>query len=292
MVTPLKSYLRHDWPAGMVLATHPFPAAMNGISGFLIFMIADRAASFSKALLLLAAICLVHASIGAMNDYVDEAGDRLSNPDKPLVRGVVSRPQVLLLSLLCGALGVTLAVALGPGAPVAILVLAAGMAYNFGLKGTWLSWLPYAVSIPSVVVWAFLAAGATSPLLFVTYPLGAAIAIALNLANTLPDLAGDAKLGLSGVAHRLGARASKRIIVLLYVATGAIVAGIDFWAQLPALALASLALGMGTGALLSVMFAGDARTTLRIGWYASAIAAMFLAVCWALTLDSMLGSGQ
>jgi 4-hydroxybenzoate polyprenyltransferase len=289
MLASLKAYTRQHWAVGLLMATHPFPAAMNGVAGFLIFMIADHTASYYRAVLLLAAICLVHASIGAMNDYVDEAGDRLSNPNKPLVRGLISRSQVLVLSLLCGSLGVALAFASDSGASIAVLVLAAGMAYNFGLKGTWLSWLPYAIFIPSVAVWAFLAAGATSPLLLLSYPLGTTIAVALNLANTLPDLEGDAKLGLSGLAHQLGKRGSRRMIVLLFVAAGAMVAGINVWARLPAMSLAALTIGLGAGILLGKLFAGKSRATLRVGWYATAIAAVLLGSCWAVTLNHMLG---
>jgi 4-hydroxybenzoate polyprenyltransferase len=279
-----------DWAAGMVVATHPFPALMMAVAGTLTFLIADRAGSYARAIWLFVTIVLVHASIGAMNDWVDATGDRLSNPNKPLVRGVVSRQQVLLLWLIAGAAGVVSSAALAgaAGGIIAVVVLAAGAAYNFGLKGTWLSWLPYAVFIPSVVVWAFVAAGASSPVVLVTYPLGATMALALNLANTIPDLEGDAKLGLSGLAHQLGAGRSRQLIVSLYVVAGAGLAAIEVWAGLPLLAALSFACGAAAGLLLLLFFGSGPRPRLRAGWYVSTIAAALLAASWAFTLDTIL----
>jgi 4-hydroxybenzoate polyprenyltransferase len=273
---------------GMFMATHPYPAAIYGVAGLLTFLIVSHGGSRSTAMLLFIAIWLIQASIGAMNDYVDEAGDRLGNPDKPLVQGVVSKTQILLLSFLCGSLGVALAAVLGGGAPMALLILAAGMAYNFALKGTVLSWLPYAVHIPSVAVWAFISAGLSSPVLFATYPIGAGIAVALNLADAIPDLDGDARPGQSGLARRLGVRGSKTVIVLLYVATGAMMAAVGFWAGLPSLGAASLTLAIGAGIVLAVLFTYGSSVTLGIGWHASAIAAVLFAGCWALTLERLL----
>lgn len=282
------SYWRRQRIVGLAIAAHPFPAAMNGLGGLLLFVIADRQGAYVKALVLFTAIFLLHAAIGAMNDYVDEQGDRMSNPGKPLVQGAVARHEVLVLSVMCGALGLALAAGLGAGLPVALLILAAGMAYNFWLKGTWLSWAPYAVAIPSVAVWAFLASGSTSPVLLLTYPVGITIAIGLNLANTMPDLEGDAKLGISGLAHRLGARRSRLAIVLLYLLAGLTIGWFGFFAKLPAVGLAALIVGAAAGIGLGLLFRAEARTTLRIGWYASAVAALLLACCWAIALESVL----
>ena len=46
------------------------------------------------------------------------------------------------------------------------------------------------------------------PVLWWLLPLGSLIGIALHLANTLPDIDGDAAHGVEGLAHRLGRRRS------------------------------------------------------------------------------------
>jgi len=58
-------------------------------------------------------------------------------------------------------------------------------------------------------VWASL--GAWDDVLWWLLPLGALIGVALHLANTLPDIDDDARFGVRGLAHRLGARGSMRV---------------------------------------------------------------------------------
>jgi hypothetical protein len=65
-------------------------------------------------------------------------------------------------------------------------------------------------------------------------------------------------------------------------------AAVGFSAGLPTLAAASLTLAIGTGIVLAVLFTYGSPVSLRIGWHASAIAAVLFAGCWALTLERLL----
>ena len=133
----------------------------------------------------------------------------------------MTRRHARVQSLLLGTIGVALSLALGPlPAVFAIVVLAAGLWYDIAAKGTVVSWVPFAIFIPSLPLWGFAAAGKFAPVLFLAYPLGVLISLGLNVANTLPDLEDDAAFGVSGLAHKLGTR---RALVLTWLAfTGAI----------------------------------------------------------------------
>lgn len=264
---------------GLVVATHPFPAALNGLAGGLIHAVAAGRPTWIS-LAVAGSISLIHASIGTMNDWVGRESDRLTNPDKPLVRGVVAPIEVLAFSVLTGMAG--LMGAWGTGALViGLAILLAGASYNLLLKGTAWSWAPYAVAIPSVAVWGFLAAGAASPWIWASYPVGAAMAVALNLANTLPDLEADAALGAAGLAHRLGERHSQMAAIVLMAISGAAVAGLALGFGLILPGVAAVIVASAGAAVMTDGYRRGGRPALRRAWFACALASVGLAICWA-----------
>lgn len=270
---------------GLLVATHPFPAALNGLAGGVVHGVAVGRLTLTS-LAVAASIALIHASIGTMNDWVGRDSDRLTNPDKPIARGLVAPVEVLAASVLFGAAGLMGAWATH-ALPIGLAILLAGAAYNLRLKGTAWSWAPYAVAIPSVAVWAFLAAGSSSPWIWVSYPVGAAVAVALNLANTLPDLEGDAAVSAAGLAHRLGERRAQMAAVALLIVSSAGVAGPALAAALPAPGIAALAIG-GVGAwVMAAGYRKGGRPALRRAWFACALSAVGLAACWAGLLKGL-----
>lgn len=277
-------FRRSRW-TGLLVATHPFPALLNGLAGGLVHAVA-AGDSNPTSLAVAVSITLIHASIGAMNDWVGRDSDRLTNPDKPLVRGVVSAGEVLALSFVAGAMGLAGAWATGAFG-IGLAILLAGAAYNLFLKGTLWSWAPYAVAIPSVAVWAFLAAGATSPWIWLTYPVGTSMAVALNLANTLPDLERDAAVKAAGLAHRLGAARAQIAAVALMAVSGATVAGLAMGFGLTVAGLAAVLVGLGGAALMAAGYCHGGRVALRRAWFACALAAVGLAACWAALLKGI-----
>ena len=98
--------------------------------------------------------------------------------------------------MLCGA---------GAGA-LHLTSVAAGWAYNLGLKRTWWSWLPYAVAFGALPAFVSLAGpdGEAPPW---WWPVaGALLGVGAHLLNVLPDLADDAATDVRGFPHRLGPR--------------------------------------------------------------------------------------
>ncbi len=274
---------------GFILVVHPFPACLNALAGAVFYVMAVGRLEAASVATLFFSIFLTHASIGSLNDYWDIDLDTKTKPQKPIVRGDVSPQAALRLSLLAAIGGTLSSLSFnGTTLTVALLVLASGMAYNVLAKGTVFSWLPYAVFIPALPVWAFVAADAFTPIVLVSFPLGALMSLALNVANTIPDLEGDTRYGLKGIAHRLGLTRSLLTVWFCFGVT-LILLGLTpkIFGNDPTPLYPGVALGI---ALLTVMVLdrvlSRSPASLRRGWYFSAIEAAILGLAWVASLPA------
>lgn len=274
---------------GILFVVHPFPACMNAVAGAAFYLYVADPVALRGAAALFGSILLIHAAIGSMNDYCDIDLDRQTKPGKPIVRGDIVPAIALVISGISAIVGALLSLWFGVATlSIALMVLASGMAYNFWAKGTIHSWVPYAVFIPAVPVWSFLAAGRFAPVVLLSFPLGALIALALNISNTLPDLAGDLRYGVRGLAHRLGLRRS------LLVTWSAFAGAIGLLALTPAMLgnkASVLFPGVALGAFLLLAMIADyaasrSQAALKRGWYMSAIIAVVLGGAWVASLPA------
>lgn len=277
---------------GVAAVAHPFPAAMNGIAAAAFYAVAAWPPDAAGLIAMSLSALLVHAAIGSLNDWHDIALDRATRPEKPIVRGDISREGALAVAGAAAAAGLALSAGFGLATlGIAALVLAAGIAYDLALKGTLWSWAPYGIAIPALPVWSFLAAGRFTPALLLAFPFGALIALALNLANTIPDLAGDTAHGLRGLAHRLGLRGS------LLATWGAFAASLALLALTPVLVgndRRILLPGLGLGLVLLAATMADVtvnRTaaSLKRGWYVSAVIAAAIGLAFVASLPAQGG---
>jgi 4-hydroxybenzoate polyprenyltransferase len=223
-----------------------------------------------------------------MNDYVDEPLDRLAcRREKPLVAGDLSRDAALAIWVATALLGFAASYAFNLAtAAIAIVLWLLGVSYNFWAKRTRLSWLPFAGFYPSLPLWGFVAAGKFTPALLLTYPVCAPLAVALNIANTLPDLESDLAGGVKGFTHRLG---QSRALFLLWFCLAATMILMAAAGVLIGGHLGRLIPGMVAGAfLLGAMMADWAflrsPATLRRTFYLSAAGALLLGCAWIVSL--------
>jgi 4-hydroxybenzoate polyprenyltransferase len=186
-------------------------------------------------------------TIGWSNDLVDAERDRsVGRSDKPVATGElpvpVLRAALIVASVVCVVASALLGVA--AGLTHLVLLVGSGWAYNFWLKGTVMSWLPYVVAFGSLpaVVWLALDPPALPP--GWTVAVGALLGLGAHLVNVLPDLADDAATGVRGFPHRLGARATGVLAVAALTAGSAVAvlapagrAGPGGWGLLVAAAL-------------------------------------------------------
>ena len=219
-------------------------------------------------------VMLGQLSIGWSNDVIDAERDRAAGrTDKPIARGEVSARGVWTAALTSLAASLLLSLVFGWWfAIVHGITVAAGWAYNVRLKRTWASGLAFIVSfglLPS------LATLATSPPRFA--PLGetiaaASIGLSVHLANTLPDLEDDVKVGVKGLPHLLGRRGSA-ILSFAALIAGAVALAIH---QGSALALAGLGLVTVLGVVGLVLALRRSRS--RAVFWLVVLAALLLAV--------------
>jgi len=268
---------------------HPPATLVGAMAGTGFYFIARRSLDdrIGGAFLFAVIFCVLY-SIGAMNDYCDEPRDRAARrSDKPLIAGDLTRSTALVLWIGSAALGVAAGFHFGPTiAGAAFLLWLAGVAYNFGLKGTAVSWLPLAVFFPSLPVLAFAAAGRYTPVLLLSYPVGLLLSVGLNIANTLPDLESDARSGVQGFVHRLGLARALPLLWVCLLATlllmGAalrIVGGFSGIFTVGATAAALLLLVM-----IVDWLAHRSSASLRRIWYASALYAAVASLSWIASL--------
>jgi len=201
----------------MARATHLAPTVAVTAFATAVAVAAGRGAG---AALVFAAVLSGQCSIGWANDWIDRDRDRRAGrADKPIATGAVGARTVWVAARVALAACVPLSLAAGAvGGAAHLAGVAAGWAYDLGVKSTPLSPLPYAVGFGVLPVFI---AGPGGPWWAVT---GAALLGAgAHFTNALPDLAEDEAAGIRGLPQRLGATGSLVAAALLLGAGVAVV---------------------------------------------------------------------
>ncbi|MBO4210064.1 UbiA family prenyltransferase [Micromonospora echinofusca] len=210
----------------LVRASHPEPAAaVTTVAGLLAWGVGHRVAG---VVAVAGAVLASQLAVGWTNDRLDVHRDALvGRADKPLATGALS-PRLVTVAAVVAALATPLlALLTNPvAAACATLGLLSALLYDWPLKSTPVSVLPYAVSFGCLPAFAVLALpGAPVPPLWLVAA-GALLGAGAHFANVLPDLADDARTGVRGLPHRLGPTGTRiAATVLLFAATTVLVFG-------------------------------------------------------------------
>jgi 4-hydroxybenzoate polyprenyltransferase len=168
----------------------------------------------SNAVLVFFVVLLQQISVGLSNDWIDYKRDKVANrQDKPTVNGLVSVTQLRTGSLIAAALALLTSFGMGLGSAVLMVVmLAAGWAYNLGMKLNWTSVIPYAVGFGTIPI--FVGMAAPEPFWVETWIVLAAglLGVSAHFANVLPDMQADRLTGVKALPHLLGQRLSAIVI--------------------------------------------------------------------------------
>ncbi|HLK94283.1 MAG TPA: UbiA family prenyltransferase [Nocardioidaceae bacterium] len=203
-------------------------------------------------------------SIGWSNDWIDALRDAsVGRQDKPVATGAVTAGQVRTAAFGAAILTVPASLALGTLAGGSqLVVVAAGWAYNAGLKATSWSWAPYAVAfglLPAVVVLAL--PGSPWPPVWMMLA-GALLGVGAHLLNVLPDLEEDRSTGVRGLPHRLGRSAAGVLAAIVLLLASALVVVGPAGAVGP-VGWAMLIVAAGAAAVATTAsFSGDRRVAL------------------------------
>ncbi|WP_237047883.1 UbiA family prenyltransferase [Lentzea guizhouensis] len=173
-----------------------------------------------------AAVLAGQLSVGWLNDLLDADRDaHVGRPDKPVASGAVSRKLVAVATIAAALAAVLLSLLSGVDATlVHVVMLCSAWAYDFGLKATAFSVVPYAVSFGLLPVFVTLGGpgGQWAPAWLVAA--AAVLGSAAHFANVIPDLEDDAATGVRGLPHRIGKDASAAVAAALAVITGVVLA--------------------------------------------------------------------
>jgi 4-hydroxybenzoate polyprenyltransferase len=203
------------------MSCHPIPSVAVTTLGAGLAALAGL--SVGRAMLVTAAVFTGQLSIGWSNDYLDAERDRaVHRSDKPVAVGAVAPRVAGIAAVVALIVTIALSAALGwPGGAAALVIVLCGWLYNMGLKGTVLSWLPYAIAFGMLPAVATLSASPSRWPAAWALSAGALLGVAAHLANVLPDLREDVATGVRGLPHRLGARATALTAAAILLAASA-----------------------------------------------------------------------
>ncbi len=237
-----------------------------------------------SALRLGGSMVALQASIGALNDIVDGAADTGRKPGKPIPSGIVSKGAASLVVVAAAVAGLVLAAPSGPWlAALALVILGVGYAYDLVAKGTRWSWLPFAIGIPLLPVFAWLgAAGALPSLFLVLVPAAVVAGSALAIANARADVERDMDAGVASVATWLGLDRAWLVAAILFTSV-VVVANGSLW--LARGSLTSLGPAVVAGVVIAIGMAwspgaGGTPARRERAWEIEAVGVALLAAAW------------
>ena len=227
------------------------------------------------------AMTALQTSIGALNDLVDAPRDAGRVPPKPIPSGVVSPGAARVVVVVAAVVGLSLAAPSGLATlVVAGLVLAIGYGYDLAFKGTAWSWLPFAVGIPVLPVFAWLGATGGVPASFaILLPTAVVAGSGLAVGNARADIERDASAGVDSVAIRLGLDRAWTVnaALLSVVVLMALVTLGQAASPVPQIGVVAAAVVIASGVVIGRL--GDATRRER-AWELEAIGVGLLAAAW------------
>ena len=245
-------------------------------------------ASTGVALRLGLGMLALQFAIGSANDFADSSVDRVARPRKPIPAGLLSRGAAATVCIAASVTGLAAAASVGTGALVIGAVgLADGLVYDLRLKSTPMAWMPFAVGVGLLPLYAWWGALGSVPAAFVgVIALSVAAGAVLALANAYADIEEDRRSGTRSVAVVLGGRrtlvADAVLLGMVDVVALATIVGTAGLAPLTMMA----ALGCGLswfGLSLAVVRTNRGR---HLVWEVQAVGLVILGVSWLAVLNS------
>jgi 4-hydroxybenzoate polyprenyltransferase len=277
-----------DIVVGVFWLCHPVPVAFHTLAVMILALLAAWPhVVWPTFVLVILAHTSMQLSIAVLNDYCDRHLDAASKRGKPISRGLIHPGEALFIGILLFLVMIVLLLFLNRLAfLISLLYFAFGLSYNLGLKSTPLSGIIFALAIPLIPVYAFAGMGHLLPIVFWLVPVAALLGVALNLANSLPDLETDAVQRVRTLAVVLGLRRSFLLCPLLIALCVLLIALLVLtqltptrvWMIIPTLGIACVLLG------IMFLFFGPQKpaSTRRLYFYLVVFASFVLAGGWLL----------
>ncbi len=272
---------------GYLVLPHAVPivVVMTATAAFAVIA-ADGWPGLGPMACLLGAMLGGQLAIGAVNELLDADLDAISKPAKPIPAGLVSRRGartvaiggLILMTALSQRFGVDafLLCALGTGV---------GIAYSLWFKRTIWAWVPYLIALPLLPIWVWVALGTVKPGMFAIFPIGAAAVIALQLAQSLPDIEADRNANVRTLAVALGPTRARRVCWLAMILTASLAAGLAPWLTgQPAYVWTAAFVACGMVGLHAFIWSRNARSGVMACFPCIASGVVALGVGWTMAL--------
>ncbi|MCS7475893.1 UbiA family prenyltransferase [Umezawaea endophytica] len=251
--------------SGLAGSCHPVPSL--AVTTVAVLLAIGVGHGVGGVLLIGAAVLTGQLSVGWSNDWVDSARDRATGRTaKPAATGRVPVPVVAAAAGLALAATIALSALLGVYAATALLVgVAAGWAYNLGLKATAWSGAPYLLAFGALPLGPYLALpGHPWPPWWVPV-VGALLGFGAHFANVLPDLRADAATGVRGLPQRLGPRWGVVVMAVALASASVVLAfGPAGTSRVFALVAVTGGVAGALGAVVAALRAPDGPAAFRI----------------------------
>lgn len=230
-------------------AAHPQPtlAVTAGAAALAVATGRDWSGIAAVALAVLAS----QLAVGWHNDWLDAGRDRAAaRTDKPIALGHVAAHSVATASVVAAVATIPLGLLSGWRAALAATIgLGSALAYNWPLKFTPLSPLPYMVSFGALPAFVMLGRPDADGVPWWLVGAGATLGAGAHFANVLPDVDDDLRHGVRGLPQRLGRPASTAIAAALVMAVSLLLAfgpaGVPRPVGIGSIAVAALTLAVG-----------------------------------------------
>jgi 4-hydroxybenzoate polyprenyltransferase len=198
----------------------PIVCVLAATAGFALIL-GGRDLDRSRLVALLLAMLGSQIVIGVVNELVDLDLDAATRPEKPIPAGLVSVRGAIRFGIAAAILMLAEGMRLG-WAPLLLLLIGTGVgvAYSVWFKRSRLAWLPYLGALPLVPIWVAVAVDAFSWSLLALFPIGALGVVAIQLAQSVPDIEQDRRGGIDSLSTRLGERGALRVVWGALLLTG------------------------------------------------------------------------
>ena len=256
------------WAVSLLRCAHPGPAL--GVTAVAFLLAVAAGLEVPRSLLVTVAVAAGQLSIGWSNDWRDRHRDRRSGrTDKPLAIGALQPRTVAVAAAVAALACVVLSLALGPVPGILHLTaVAAAWVYNFWLKATVASVLPYAIAFGLLPAFIVAAAPGQPVAPYWLVLSGALLGSGAHFANVVPDLDDDLATGVRGLPHRIGSGPAAVTGAALLLAATAVLA---FGRPGPPGLIGWVALALAVPAAAVAALAGTGRTNLRRPAFAAVI---------------------
>ena len=207
----------------LINSSHPIPClAVASFAG--LFAIGSGIA-WDRSLLVFFVVLLQQISVGLSNDWLDYKIDlKAGRTDKPTVNGTVKVSELRAGAVAAAVLAQATAFIFGATAALVMFaMLAAGWAYNLGMKSNWTSFTPYAFGFGLIPI--FVGVASTEPFWAPAWVVLAAalLGVSAHFANVLPDIKADRLTGVRSLPHILWQKISALAIAVTALSATVIV---------------------------------------------------------------------